>query len=145
MRRCRIQRSKARGWGVGRWHHRFGKYVDLLSTCKREGCVFRFFHSETHFQKSVFSGAAFSGSECKVGQNGAIHLRFRKRAFSCGRPLRITRQCWRVIKLPHQISFVKCQNSFEKKKKNVKRAWWVFAHLYETEFHKPFLENALLL
>ena len=49
---------------------------------------FWFFHPETCFQKSAFSGAAFSGSVCKVEQNDAIHVRFCKRALSCGRPLR---------------------------------------------------------
>ena len=49
--------------GVGRWRHRFGKYVDSPSTWKWEGCVFGFLHPETRFQKGVFSGAAFSGME----------------------------------------------------------------------------------
>ena len=73
--------------GVGRWCHHFGKYADSLSTQKQEGCVFWFFHPETRFQKSAFSGAAFSGSVWTVGQNDAIHMRFRKRAFSSGQPL----------------------------------------------------------
>ena len=37
---CAVQRSKARGRGVGRWRHWNGKYADLPSTRKREGCVF---------------------------------------------------------------------------------------------------------
>ena len=44
-----------------------------------------FFDPETHFQKS-----AFSGSVCTVGQNDAIHVRFGKRLFLCGRPLNIS-------------------------------------------------------
>ena len=36
---------------------------------------------------SAFSGAAFSGSVWTVSQNHAKHVRFRKRAFSCGQPL----------------------------------------------------------
>ena len=35
--RCRgVQRSEARGWGVGRWRHRFRKYADSPSTWKRD-------------------------------------------------------------------------------------------------------------
>ena len=88
MRRHTVPRSKAGGRGVGRWRHRFGKYVDSPSTRKREGCVFGFFHPETRFQKSAFSGAVFSGSVWTVGQNNEIFVRFRKRVFSSGRPLR---------------------------------------------------------
>ena len=87
MRRRGVQRSEARGRGVGRWHLRFRKYADWLSTREREGCIFRFFHLETRFQKSAFSGAAFSGSVWTVSQNDAKHVRFSNRAFSCGRPL----------------------------------------------------------
>ena len=43
---------------MGQRHHRFGKYADFLSTREWEGCIFGFFHLETCFQKSVFSGAA---------------------------------------------------------------------------------------
>ena len=63
VRRHRVQRSEARGRGVGRWHHHFGKYVDSPSTQKQEGCIVGFLHPETHFQKSEFSGTALSGSE----------------------------------------------------------------------------------
>ena len=48
----------------------------MPSTWKREGCVIGFLHPETRFQKSVFSGAVFSGSVWTVGQNDAT------RAFS---------------------------------------------------------------
>ena len=75
---------------MGRWRHRFGKYADSPSTRKREGCVFGFLHPETHFQKSAFSGAAFSGSVWTVSQNDAIHVRFRKRALSSGRGLKVS-------------------------------------------------------
>ena len=87
MRRRRVQRSETRGQGVGRWCHCFGKYADSPSTWKWEGCLFGFLHPETRFQKSAFSGAAFSGSVWRVGQNDAVCVCFRKRAFSCGWPL----------------------------------------------------------
>ena len=77
MRRCRVQRSEARVRGVGRWRHRFGKYVDSLSTREQEGCVLGFFHPETRFQKSVFLVTVFSGSVWMVGPNDAIHVSFR--------------------------------------------------------------------
>ena len=70
MRRCRVQRSEDRGWGVGQWRHCFGKKQE------REGYILGFFHPETRFQKSAFSGAAFSGSVWTVGQNDAIQERF---------------------------------------------------------------------
>ena len=41
--------------------------------CK--GGVFGFFHPETRFQKSAFSGAAFTGSMWMIGQNDAKHVR----------------------------------------------------------------------
>ena len=49
IRHHRVQRSEARGRGVGWWRHRFGKYADSPSTRKREGCLFGFFHPETRF------------------------------------------------------------------------------------------------
>ena len=69
----RGQRSKARCRGVGRWRHCFGKCEDLLSTQKHKDCFFRFFHPETRFQKSAFSGVAFIGSMWMIGQNDAKH------------------------------------------------------------------------
>ena len=62
---------------MGRWRHHFGKYADTSSTREREGCIFGSFHPDTHFQKSAFSVALFSGSMWPVGQNDAIHVRFR--------------------------------------------------------------------
>ena len=88
MRRREVQRSEARGRGVERWHHRFGKYADSTSTWEQVGCVFGFFYPETRFQKSAFSGSVWT-----VGQNDVIHVRFRKRAFSCGRPLNLSVVC----------------------------------------------------
>ena len=97
VRRRGVQRLEARGHGVGRWHHRFGYYADLPSTWKRESCVFRFLHPETRFQKSEFSGTAFSQSVWTVGQNNTIRVCFCKRAFSRGWPLRwFTPTGWRT-------------------------------------------------
>ena len=73
--RCRgVQRSKASGRGVGRWHHWYGKYADLLSTRERKGSIFGFFHPETRFQKCLFTGAAFTGSMWTISQNNAKHV-----------------------------------------------------------------------
>ena len=76
----RGRRKEVEGWGDG--------VIVLESMWKWEGCVFCFFHPETHFQKSAFSVTAFSRSMWTVGQKDAIHLRFHKRVFSSGRPLR---------------------------------------------------------
>ena len=46
--------------------------ADSPSTREQEGCVFGFFHPETRFQKSAFSGSMWT-----VGQNDMIHVRFR--------------------------------------------------------------------
>ena len=62
VRRHRVQRSEARGRGVGQCHHHF-RNVDSPSTQKQEGCIVGFLHPETHFQKSEFSGTALSGSK----------------------------------------------------------------------------------
>ena len=51
---------------MGRWHHRYAKYADLLSAQEYKGGVFRFFHHETRFQKSVFTGSMWT-----IGQNDA--------------------------------------------------------------------------
>ena len=48
----------------------------------------RFLNPETRFQKSVFSGSVRT-----VGQNDAIHVRFRKRAFSSGPPPNVHSLC----------------------------------------------------
>ena len=55
MRCCGVQRSKARGRGLGRWRHRFGKYADLLSTREREGCV----SSDFSTRRPVFKKVRF--------------------------------------------------------------------------------------
>ena len=77
MTHCRVQSLEARRRGVGRWRHRYGKYVDSLSTRKQEGCIFQIFPPWDRFQKSAFSVAAFSGLVWMVGQNDAIHVHFR--------------------------------------------------------------------
>ena len=66
----------------------FWKVCGFTGHTKREGCVFGFFHPETRFQKSAFSGAVLSASVWTVDQNDASRVCFRKRAFSCGRPLK---------------------------------------------------------
>ena len=66
----------------------FRKYVDSLSTLKREGSIFEFFHPETRFQKSVFSGAVFTGSMWTIVQNDAKNVCLHKMAFPCGQPLK---------------------------------------------------------
>ena len=60
MRQRGVQRSKARGRGVGRWCRRFGKYADLLSTRKWESCVFGIFPPWDLFSKKcVFRRCVF--------------------------------------------------------------------------------------
>ena len=76
--RFRGRRQQVDGWGHG---------VIVLESMRircREGCFFGFFHPETRFQKGAFSGSMWT-----VGQNNAIHVRFGKREFSCGRPLKL--------------------------------------------------------
>ena len=68
---------------MGRWHHRIAKYADLLITQEREGSVFGFFHPETRFQKS-----AFTGSVWPIGQT-MQSVRLHTKAFPCGRPLNV--------------------------------------------------------
>ena len=60
---------------------------------------------ETRFQKSAFSGAAFSGSVWMVGKNYAIHVRFHKRAFLSGRPLILPAVVWKALLLCITINF----------------------------------------
>ena len=59
-----------------RWRNQTQQEEDKNGECKetrrREGCVFRFFHPETHFQINVFSGALFTASVWMVGQNDAF-------------------------------------------------------------------------
>ena len=50
--------------------------------------VFGFFHPETRFQKSAFSGSAFAGFVWTVGPNDAKHVRLHKKTFPCGWPLK---------------------------------------------------------
>ena len=69
---CAVQRSKARGRGVGRWCHR----TESMQICRpHENARAAFFHPETRFQKSEFSGAAFTGSMWMISQNNAPVVR----------------------------------------------------------------------
>ena len=88
----RGRRQEVEGWGHGaivlesmriRCSHEKGRAVFL-----------DFFTLRPIFKKCAFSGAAFSGSVWTVGQNDAIRVRFRKRAFSSGWPICLLwRQC----------------------------------------------------
>ena len=84
MRCCWVKRSKARGWGVGWWCHQYTKYADSLSQWEHKGSVFNLFHAETKFQKSAFTGTAFTESMWMIGQNDA------KRAFYVDGPSRLS-------------------------------------------------------
>ena len=88
MRHRRVQRLKARGRGVGRWHHRFGKYADSLSTREQEGCVFSDFSTlRPIFKKVCFQALHFQDPCGQLAKMLQYMLCFRKRAFSSGRPL----------------------------------------------------------
>ena len=54
MRHRGVKRLKARGWGTGRWHHRYGKCADSLSTQKCKGRVFGFLHPETRIKNMLY-------------------------------------------------------------------------------------------
>ena len=82
MRRRGVQRSEARGRGVGQWRHRFGKYADSPSTWKQEGCVFGFLHPETVFKKVRFQDPC--GQSAKTMQNVCV---FTKECFRVDGPL----------------------------------------------------------
>ena len=60
----------------------------LPSIRSQTRAVFGFFHPETWFQKSAFSGSAFAGFVWTVGPNDAKHVRLHKKTFPCGRPLK---------------------------------------------------------
>lgn len=53
----------------------------LLSKGKRKGSIFKFFHYETRFQKSVFTGTAFAGSMWMIGQKDATRAFTQKSIF----------------------------------------------------------------
>ena len=55
--------AEFRGRGVEWWRHRCRKYADSPSTRRCEGRVFRFFHPETWFQKSAFTGSMWTISQ----------------------------------------------------------------------------------
>ena len=57
-----------------RWRNEHKEKTKMASARKREGCVFRFFHPVSRFQRSAFSGAAFTGSMWTIGQNDAKHV-----------------------------------------------------------------------
>ena len=80
---------KARGRGVGRWRHRYAKYADWLSKQECKAGVFEFSHPETRFSKSAFTGTAFKGSICMIGQNDVKHVRSHTKAYPCGWPLNL--------------------------------------------------------
>ena len=81
----RGQTLEVEGWG-------YGKYADSLSTREHKGSVLGFPPPpETRFQKSAFSGAAFTGSMWTVGQNDAKHVYLHRKVFPSGWPLSCAR------------------------------------------------------
>ena len=76
-----VTRLKAKGWGVGRRHYRYTKYADCPNENTRGGSL-EFFHPETRFQNSAFTGSMWT-----IGQNNTKHLRLHTRVFPYGRPL----------------------------------------------------------
>ena len=64
--------------------------LESMPIRRPQGCIFRSHHPETRFQKSAFSGDAFSESVWTVSQNDEIRVRFRKRVLSSGQGLTFT-------------------------------------------------------
>ena len=100
--------------------------------CRHKNVRAAFFHPETRFQISVFSGTAFTGSLLTISQNDAKNVCLHKRAFPFGQALSPTESLpfWFTVEILLPVGTISLARTLTNSSYRCNTTDFIFNHYY---------------